>query len=111
MLSANGDSGQPQKGGLILNGKKSALIAPKSWNCLQNPEDQLFSASVMQDISLGRSIWVWSEPKMKARDGVAELCELAGLLDRPTHALNGGEKRGLRWQGFFAMGATLFVCR
>lgn len=70
----------------------------------QNPEDQLFSASVMQDLSLGPLNLGLSESEARQRVlEVAELCGLSKLLDRPTHALSGGEKARAALAGILAM--------
>lgn len=70
----------------------------------QNPEEQLFSASVFQDLSLGPLNLGLSEAEARQRVAeVAELCGLDGLLDRPTHALSGGEKARAALAGILAM--------
>ncbi len=59
----------------------------------QNAEDQLFSASVAQDISFGPLNLGLSEPEVRRRVQVAaDICEISDLLDRPVHALSGGQK-------------------
>lgn len=70
----------------------------------QHPDDQLFSASVAQDISFGPLNLGLSEPL--ARQCVADAAELCGvthLLERPTHALSGGEKARVALAGVLAM--------
>ena len=70
----------------------------------QNPDDQLFSASVYQDISLGPLNLGLTEEQAKQRVmQVAELCGLIPFLDRPTHALSGGEKARTALAGILAM--------
>ncbi|MFH1485911.1 MAG: ABC transporter ATP-binding protein, partial [Chloroflexota bacterium] len=50
----------------------------------QNPDDQLFSASVAQDISFGPLNLGLGEQEARHRVQVAaEMCEIADLLDRP----------------------------
>lgn len=70
----------------------------------QNPDDQLFSASVFQDISFGPLNLGMS--KAEARERVLEaatLCDIEHLLERPTHALSGGEKARVALAGVLAM--------
>jgi cobalt/nickel transport system ATP-binding protein len=70
----------------------------------QNADDQLFSASVAQDISFGPLNLGLTE--REARDRVqmaAELCDITDLLDRPTHALSGGQKTRVALAGVLAM--------
>jgi cobalt/nickel transport system ATP-binding protein len=76
----------------------------------QNPDDQLFSASVAQDISFGPLNLGLSTGA--ARERVAEaaaLCEIEHLLDRPTHALSGGEKTRVALAGVLAMDPAVLI--
>ena len=70
----------------------------------QNPEDQLFSASVAQDISFGPlNLGLHpNEAKQRVRSAAA-LCGVGDLLDRPTHGLSGGEKARVALAGVLAM--------
>ena len=70
----------------------------------QHPDDQLFSASVAQDISFGPLNLGLSEPLARQRvAAAAELCGVTHLLERPTHALSGGEKARVALAGVLAM--------
>lgn len=76
----------------------------------QNPDDQLFSASVTQDISFGPLNLGLAEDEVRRRvRRVAEACELAHLLERPTHALSGGEKARVALAGVLAMEPDVLV--
>ena len=78
--------------------------------CFQNPDDQLFSASVAQDISFGPLNLDLSEETVKQRvRSAAELCEIADLLERPTHALSGGEKARVALAGVLAMEPEVLI--
>lgn len=60
----------------------------------QDPDNQLFSASVTQEISFG--ILNMGVPKDEARaevERVIEQMEITPFKDRPTHALSGGQKK------------------
>jgi cobalt/nickel transport system ATP-binding protein len=70
----------------------------------QNPDDQLFSASVAQDISAGPLNLGLSNDEARQRvQEAAELCAVTDLLERPTHALSGGEKARVALAGVLAM--------
>ncbi len=70
----------------------------------QNPDDQLFSASVFQDISFGPLNLGLSEEEAWARvREAAAICNIEHLLERPTHALSGGEKARVALAGVLAM--------
>jgi len=76
----------------------------------QNPDEQLFSASVAQDISFGPLNLGLSEAEARTRvNWAAALCEVEGLLDRPTHALSGGEKTRVALAGVLAMDPALLI--
>ncbi|NTV63035.1 MAG: energy-coupling factor ABC transporter ATP-binding protein, partial [Oscillochloris sp.] len=70
----------------------------------QNPDDQLFSANVAQDISFGPLNLGLSVAEARARVAeAAALCDVSDLLDRPTHALSGGQKARVALAGVLAM--------
>lgn len=76
----------------------------------QNPDDQLFSASVAQDISFGPLNLGLSEAEARARVAeAAALCEVEHLLQRPTHALSGGEKTRVALAGVLAMDPAVLI--
>ncbi len=71
---------------------------------MQSPDDQLFSASVWQDISFGPlNLGLSAEEARQAVQEAAALCDVTGLLDRPTHALSGGQKARVALAGVLAM--------
>jgi cobalt/nickel transport system ATP-binding protein len=70
----------------------------------QNPDDQLFSASVSQDISFGAVNLGLTNEEVRNRVGwAATLCDITDLLDRPTHALSGGQKMRVAIAGVLVM--------
>lgn len=113
MLTANGIL-RPKSGTLSLNEQPVRYDRRGLMNLrqnvgvvFQNPEDQLFSASVFQDISLGPlNLGLSVEEARKRVVKVAELCGLTHLLERPTHALSGGEKARTALAGIMAMEPT-----
>jgi cobalt/nickel transport system ATP-binding protein len=110
MLTANGVL-HPQQGAVLLNGqavrydRRSLQELRRSVGIVfQNPEEQLFSASVYQDISLGPLNLGMSPAEARQRVlETAEFCGLSDLLERPTHALSGGEKARAALAGVLAM--------
>ncbi len=76
----------------------------------QSPDDQLFSASVAQDISFGPLNLGLDEAEVRRRvQEAAEICEITNLLERPTHALSGGEKARVALAGVLAMAPEVLV--
>ncbi|WP_420175799.1 energy-coupling factor ABC transporter ATP-binding protein [Luteococcus sp. OSA5] len=71
---------------------------------LQDPDDQLFSADVTQDVSFGPMNLGLSEAEVQ--DRVAQALSLLGishLADRPTHHLSYGERKRVATAGAVAM--------
>lgn len=110
MLVANGVL-RPQQGHMSLDGqvmrydRRSLLELRRNVGVVfQNPDEQLFSASVYQDLSLGPLNLGLTDAQVRLRVAeVAAFCNLTGLLDRPTHALSGGEKARAALAGILAM--------
>ena len=116
LLHCNGtlkpDHGEVRVAGQAVNYDRRGLIELRRQVGLvfQNPDDQLFSASVAQDISFGPLNLGLSTSE--ARERVAEaaaLCEVEHLLDRPTHALSGGEKTRVALAGVLAMDPAVLI--
>lgn len=116
MLHCNGIL-RPQKGQVVLGGEPVTFDRASLTNLrrnvglvLQDPDDQLFSANVMQDISFGALNLGLSEAEARTRvQEVAGLCDVTHLLARPTHALSGGEKARVALAGVLAMHPSLLV--
>lgn len=92
---------RPDKGVLYFDGKpvdysrKGLLnLRSKVGIVFQDPDDQLFSASVFQEISFG--ILNLGVPKKQAEEEVERIIrqlEITPFKDRPTHSLSGGQKK------------------
>lgn len=70
----------------------------------QDPDNQLFSASVYQDISFGPVNLGWREDKIRAK--VDEALKKTGtweFKDKPTHCLSHGQKKRVAIAGILAM--------
>ncbi len=71
---------------------------------LQDPDDQLFSASVAQDISFGPLNLGLDEPTVRERvDEALLLLAVDHLAGRPTHQLSYGERKRVAIAGAVAM--------
>lgn len=76
----------------------------------QNPDEQLFNASVTQDIGFGPLNLGLDEGEVRHRvQEAAKACEITHLLERPTHALSGGEKARVALAGVLAMRPQVMV--
>lgn len=92
---------RPEKGKVLIDGtpivytRKGLLdVRRRVGIVFQEPDDQLFSASVYQEISFG--ILNLGTDEGTARKKVEEvICELGirSFQDRPAHALSGGQKK------------------
>ena len=70
----------------------------------QDPDDQLFSADVTQDISFGPMNLGLTEPEVRERVAEAiELLAIEHLADRPVHRLSHGEAKRVALAGAVAM--------
>lgn len=77
---------------------------------LQDPDDQLFSADVAQDVSFGPLNLGLGAAQV--RDRVAQALSLVGaahLADRPTHQLSYGERKRVALAGAVAMRPTVLL--
>ncbi|MCT1458620.1 ATP-binding cassette domain-containing protein [Aestuariimicrobium sp. p3-SID1156] len=99
-------SGQVLVDGSPLRHDKAALRAHRArvQLVLQNPDDQLFSADVTQDVSFGPLNLGLDEATVRQR--VADSLALLGiehLAERPTHQLSYGERKRVVIAGAVAM--------
>ena len=92
---------RPSSGTLYFNGepidysKKGLLdLRAKVGIIFQDPDNQLFSASVYQEISFGILNLGVSEEKAKEEvEQVIDYLEITQFRHKPTHALSGGQKK------------------
>lgn len=76
----------------------------------QDPDNQLFSASVYQDVSFGPVNLKLPEEEVRAR--VNKAMERTGIMhikDKPTHSLSFGQKKRVAIAGVLAMEPELLV--
>jgi cobalt/nickel transport system ATP-binding protein len=110
LLHLNGTL-RPSAGRVLLDGEpvgysRAGLTA---WRrrvglVLQDPDDQLFAASVFEDVSFGPLNLGLSEPEAweRVNEALAAL-RIADLADRATHMLSGGQKKRVAIAGAVAM--------
>lgn len=92
---------RPSSGVLYYNGKpvdysrKGLLdLRKKVGIVFQDPDNQLFSASVYQEISFGiLNLGVSKEQAKEAVERIMEEMDITAFRDKPVHALSGGQKK------------------
>lgn len=116
LLHLNGTL-RPKSGEILLDGHAASHTRSglRAWRAtvglvLQEPDDQLFSASVRQDISFGPLNLGLSEDEARARvaEAIAAL-RLSHVVDRPTHMLSFGQKKRVAIAGIMAMRPAVLV--
>lgn len=92
---------KPDKGEVILEGtplkysRKALVEARKKVGIVfQNPDNQLFSASVVQEISFGLlNLGYGEEETLQKVNAIMEELDMAEFREKPTHFLSGGQKK------------------
>lgn len=92
---------KPTSGTIYFHGKpidytrKGLLdLRSKVGIVFQDPDNQLFSASVYQEISFGLlNMGTPEEEAREAVEGIIEKLEITPFRHKPTHALSGGQKK------------------
>jgi cobalt/nickel transport system ATP-binding protein len=99
------------KGEKINYGKNDLLKLRKSTGIVfQDPDTQIFSSSVYEDISFGLENLKYPENEIKTRvDEVLELLNIFHLKDKPTHLLSYGEKKKVSIAGILAMDPEILI--
>jgi cobalt/nickel transport system ATP-binding protein len=98
--------GRVEVAGQPLRYSRSALRAHRQLVQMvtQDPDDQLFSASVRADVSFGPLNLGLPEQEVRDRvDGALALLAVGRLADRPTHQLSYGERKRVAIAGAVAM--------
>ena len=98
--------------GQAISYKNKALIElrKKVGIVFQDPDSQLFSSSVYQDISFGPLNLGLSEHEVKARVKQALIdTETTDLEDKPTHLLSYGQKKRVSIAGVLAMEPEVII--
>ena len=116
LLHLNGTL-RPHSGQILLNGRPAGYGRTdlKVWRTrvglvLQEADDQLFSASVRQDISFGPLNLGLSEAEVRIRVAEAiEALRIGRVADRPTHMLSFGQKKRVAIAGIVAMRPEVLI--
>ncbi|MDB9525507.1 energy-coupling factor ABC transporter ATP-binding protein [Oscillatoria sp. CS-180] len=97
---------KPQTGDICLFDRpvQPGEFRPEVGFLFQDPEDQLFSPSVRDDVAFGPQNLGLSETEVAKRvEAALELTGTQFLEDRPPHHLSGGEKQMVAIAGLLAM--------
>ena len=106
------------KGGTVLSGGKPVRydrkgileLRRKVGIVFQDPDDQLFSADVYRDISFGAvNLGLPAEEVRHRVDWAMERTGVAGLRDKPTHALSYGQKKRVAIAGVLVMEPEVMI--
>lgn len=108
---------RPTKGTLSIDGKpvdysKKGLIdlRTKVGIVFQDPDNQLFSASVTQEISFGAlNIGMSPEEALEAVNKVIDILEITPFAKRPTHSLSGGQKKQVSIADVLVMNPEIII--
>ncbi|MEU5625605.1 MULTISPECIES: ATP-binding cassette domain-containing protein [Streptomyces] len=77
---------------------------------VQDPDDQLFAASVGQDVSFGPLNLGLPDAEVRSRVGEAlAALDIAGLAERPTHLLSYGQRKRTAIAGAVAMRPRVLI--
>lgn len=105
-------SGTVKFQGQAISYKKKALVElrKKVGIVFQDPDSQLFSASVWQDVSFGPLNLGLSEAEVRERvkQALADT-ETSDLEDKPTHLLSYGQKKRVSIAGVLAMEPEIII--
>ena len=103
---------KPLAGRIELMGKEVRYkgFNPAVGYVFQNPDDQLFSPTVWDDVAFGPINMALSRHEVEAR--VAKALDVSGcreLAQRPSHHLSGGEKRMVAIASVLAMQPEIMI--
>jgi len=93
------------EGGRLRYDRKSLRTLRQRVGILfQNPDTQLFSASIREDVSFGPvNLGLPDEEVIRRVDGALAMVGLADLAEKPVHALSFGQKKRAALAGVLAM--------
>ena len=96
-------SGSVRVEGLVVDAGNVAIVRRRAGLLFQDPDDQLFCATVLEDVAFGPQQLGLSaaEVELRARGALAQV-GLSHLAHRPPHHLSTGEKRRACLAGILA---------
>jgi cobalt/nickel transport system ATP-binding protein len=99
------------KGREIVYDRKSLLSLRKQVGIVfQDPDSQLLSASVIQDISFGpQNLGLSKEEVLQKVEWALKQTETEGFKDKPTHFLSLGQKKRVAIAGVLAMDPEVII--
>ncbi|WP_344609626.1 energy-coupling factor ABC transporter ATP-binding protein, partial [Streptomyces glaucus] len=108
---------RPHTGELVVEGRPVAYdrkgltrLRTTVQLVVQDPDDQLFAASVAQDVSFGPLNLGLPDAEVRARvDEALTALDIAALADRPTHLLSYGQRKRAAIAGAVAMRPRVLV--
>jgi cobalt/nickel transport system ATP-binding protein len=117
LLSLLNGSFQPSAGEVLLHGapvtygrKGLTVLRSAVGLVLQDPDDQLFAATVFEDVSFGPLNLGLSTADARARVTHAlEVMGIAELSHRPTHLLSFGQRKRVAIAGVLAMSPSVLL--
>ncbi len=90
---------------------KPGKFYPELGVLLQNPDDQLFSASVWEEVAFAPQNLGLPPDEVEQRvQRALDLTGTADLVQRPPHHLSGGEKQRVAIAGVLAMQPSILLC-
>lgn len=108
---------EPTSGSVEIDGetlkydKKSLLAARQKVGIVfQNPDDQLFAPTVLEDVAFGPMNMGLSEEEVKTRSMDAlEKVGMSDYAEKPPHHLSGGQKKRVAIAGILSMKPKVMV--
>ncbi|MDI6841444.1 MAG: ATP-binding cassette domain-containing protein [Methanothermobacter wolfeii] len=108
---------KPKEGSILIDGaeidySKDGLmkLRQRVGIVFQNPDDQLFSPTVFEDMAFGPVNLGLDDDEVERRvRGSLERVGMGGYGDRPPHHLSGGEKKKIAIAGILAMKPEIMV--
>jgi cobalt/nickel transport system ATP-binding protein len=113
MLHLNGildGHGRIEVGGVTLSSQRMPLIRAMVGLVFQNPDDQLFSPTVFEDVAFGPLHMGLPEDEVRARVDVAlEAVRMSAYRERLSHHLSVGEKKRIAIATVLSMNPKVLV--
>ena len=106
---------KPTQGEVCLEGENiksihKDMLFRRVCTCFQNPDDQLFSSTVGEDIAFGPTNMGLDKEEIKKKvDYALNAVEMPEFFDRPIHNLSFGEKKRICLAGVLAMGPEVML--
>jgi len=115
ILHINGILRENKGGGIKIiememNDKNVRKIRSKIGLVFQNPEDQLFSPTVFEDVSFGPlNMRLPADEVIKRTSAALEMVEMSGFENRSSHHLSEGEKKRISVATVLSMNPEILV--